>query len=136
MTDGNGEPADPIAKRLSSIEREVGKLRVLAEENESRIKLIAEGHGAKLDSHSATLDAHTATLDAHSATLDAHSAKLDAHSAILASHSAVLASHGRKLDEIISALEPLPQIRDFIERVAVEHDRRLTDLEKRVGIPE
>jgi hypothetical protein len=108
MTDGDGDPVDPVAKRLSSIERAVGKLRVLAEENESRIKLIAEGHGAQLDSHGA----------------------------ILASHSAKLDSHSRKLDEIIEALEPLPQIRDFIERVAGEHDQRLTDLEKRVGIRE
>ena len=58
MTDGDGEPVDPAVKRLSSIEREVGKLRVLAEENESRIKLVIEGHGAKLDSHSAKLDSH------------------------------------------------------------------------------
>lgn len=112
MTDANGEPIDPVEKRLSVIEREVGKLRVLAEANEHTIKLIAEGHGAKLDSHSAKLDAHSATLDAHSATL---------------------ARHGRKLDQIIKALAPLQQIRDFIERVAGEHDQRISDLEKRMG---
>src|SRR6185503_17230655 len=39
-----------------SLERTVEKLRILEEENARTLKLIAEGHGAILDSHSATLD--------------------------------------------------------------------------------
>ena len=106
----------------SSLDRVVDKLRVLEEANARNIKLILEVHGATLDSHSAKLDSHSAKLDSHSAKLDSHSAKLDLHSRILA-------SHGHKLDQIIQGLAPLPQIRDFIERVAHEHEERIKALE-------
>ena len=102
MTAISGAPIDPVEKRLSAIERDVGKLRVLAEANEQKINLIAEGHGTKLDSHSAKLDSHSRKLDAHS----------------------------RKLNQIIKALVPL---RDFVERIAGDHEQRISDLEKRVG---
>ena len=106
MTDGP-ERSKPLEAELQSLERTVEKLRILEEENARTLKLIAEGHGA--------------TLDLHSAKLDSHSAKLD--------------SHSRKLDQIIGALAPLEQIRDFVERVSDEHERRLTALEKHTAIP-
>jgi hypothetical protein len=98
MTDETGEPLGAVEKELTSLGRDVGKLRVLAEENASTIRLIAEGHGAMLDSHSRKLD-----------------------------------SLGRRLDDVFTALEPLQQIKDFIERVADEHELRITALEKREG---
>jgi hypothetical protein len=98
MTDETGERLGAVEKELTSLGRDVGKLRVLAEENASTIRLIAEGHGAMLDSHSRKLD-----------------------------------SLGRRLDDVFTALEPLQQIKDFIERVADEHELRITALEKREG---
>jgi hypothetical protein len=112
MTDHAGEGAE---MNDTSLERAVEKLRVLEEANARNIALILEVHGAKHDSHSAMLDSHSAVLESHSAKLDSHSAKLD--------------SHSRKLDQIIEALAPLPQIRDFIERVAHEHEERIKALE-------
>ena len=120
MTDGPDERSEPPETGLQSLERTVAKLRILEEANAHTIKLIAEGHGAKLDSHSAKLDSHSAKLDSHSAKLDSHSAKLD--------------SHSRKLDKIIQALAPLEQIRDFIERVSDEHEKRITAIEIHTGI--
>ena len=120
MIDGPDERSRPPETGLKSLERTVEKLRILEEANAHTIKLIAEGHGAKLDSHSAKLDSHSAKLDSHSAILDSHSAKLD--------------SHSRKLDEIIESLAPLEQIRDFIERVSNEHENRITALENHTGL--
>jgi len=41
----------------------------------------------------------------------------------------------QKLDQIIAALAPLGQIRDFVERVSDEHERRITALERHTAIP-
>ena len=114
MTDGPGERSEPFQVKLRSLERTVEKLRVLEEANAHTIRLIAEGHGTTLDSHSAKLDSHSAKLDSHSAKLD---------------------SHSQKLDQIIAALAPLGQIRDFVERVSDEHERRITALERHTAIP-
>jgi hypothetical protein len=111
-----------LDQRISAIEKQLVAVRVLEEANAEQIKLIWEGHGAKHDSHTATLDAHTATLDRHTAILETHSAILEAHSA--------------KLDQIARAVEPIAQIRDFIDRVAAEHEHRLLALEKHTGLHE
>jgi len=107
MRDGPGERSEPFQVKLQSLERTVEKLRVLEEANAHTIRLIAEGHGTTLDSHSAKLDSHSAKLD----------------------------SHSQKLDQIIAALAPLGQIRDFVERVSDEHERRITALERHTAIP-
>ena len=107
MTDRSGERSEPPETGLQSLERTVEKLRILEEANAHTIKLIAEGHGAKLDSHSAKLDSHSAKLDSHSA----------------------------KLDSIMKALAPLQEIREFVERVADDHETRIAALEKHTGIP-
>jgi hypothetical protein len=99
MTDDTGERLGAVEKELTSLGTEVTKLRVLEEENARTIKLIEEGHGAKLDSLNGRLD-----------------------------------SHGRKLDMLITALAPLQQIRDFIERVADDHERRITALEEHTNL--
>jgi hypothetical protein len=84
-----GERPEAVEKGQSPLEQAVGKLRVLEEANARTIKLIAEGHGAKLDSLSARLD---------------------------------------------KVIEPLQQIKDFIERVADEHEFRITALEDHTGL--
>ena len=122
MTDDAGERPEAVEKNKTSLEESVAKLRVLEEENARIVKLIAEGHGARLDSLSATLDSHSTTLNSHSAKLDSHSAKLDSLSG--------------KINTVITALEPLNQIKDFIERVADEHELRLTALEKHTNLRE
>ena len=89
MTDGPGERSEPAETQPSSLERTVEKVRVLEEANAHTIKLIAEGHGAKLDSLRARLD---------------------------------------------TVIEPLQQIKDLIERVADEHEFRITALENQTGL--
>ena len=101
MTNGTDERLRAVEKGQASVEEAVGKLRVLEEENARTIKLIAEGHGATLDSHSAKLD----SLDA-------------------------------RFNEVFKALEPLQQIKDFIERVADNHEVRITALEKHTNLRE
>ena len=108
MTDVNGEPVDPVEKRLSSIEREVGNLRVLAEANEHTIKLIAEGHGAKLDSHSKKLDDIVKALEPMKVVPAA----------------------------VQQIAHDMGLLKDFIQRVIPEHEARLTDLERRSGVRE
>lgn len=49
-------------------------------------------------------------------------------------HGDKLDEHGRKLDAIVRALEPLNELRDFIHRVAPNHETRIQELEKRTGI--
>ena len=98
MTDETGERPRPGENEPTSLEKDVAKLRILAEENAGTLRLITEGHGAMLDSHSAEVR-----------------------------------SLGRRLDKVFVALEPLQLIKDFIERVADDHELRITALEKREG---
>ena len=42
----------------------------------------------------------------------------------------VQARHGEKLDEIATAIEPLKGLRDVVQQVAGNHERRITALEK------
>ena len=115
MTDDAGERPEAVETNKTSLEESVAKLRVLEEENARIIKLSAEGHGARLDSLSATLNSHSTTLNSHSAKLDSLSGKIN---------------------KVITALEPLNQIKDFIERVADEHELRITALEKHTNLRE
>ena len=48
----------------------------------------------------------------------------------------VQVQHGGKLDEIAKALEPLARLDAFVQLVAGEHERRISDLEKHTGIQE
>ena len=103
------EDANPIEKRLGSVEKqvtelrgdfgglrgevgelrgEVHKLRVLGEETDRRLTLVAEVQGR----------------------------------------------HGAKLDGISKALEPLAEIHDFVRLVAHDHEHRIAELEKRTGV--
>jgi archaellum component FlaC len=37
----------------------------------------------------------------------------------------------QRLDEVAKGIEPLKDLRDFVQRVAGDHERRITELEKR-----
>jgi hypothetical protein len=45
-------------------------------------------------------------------------------------HGSTLEHHGRKLDEITNALEPLARIDAFVQLVAGDHQKRISDLER------
>lgn len=49
-------------------------------------------------------------------------------------HGNTLADHGRKLDEITKALEPLARIDAFVQLVAGNHEKRISDLERHTNI--
>ena len=51
-------------------------------------------------------------------------------------HGTTFENHGRKLDAITKALEPLARLDAFVQLVAGEHERRISDLEKHTGIRE
>ena len=95
-----GERPAAVDRDQTSLEQAVAEFRVLEEENARTIRLIAEGHGAKLDSHSAKLDSLSARLN------------------------------------VVIALKPLQGIKDFIERVADDHEVRITALEKHTNLLE
>lgn len=112
------EDANPIEKRLGSVEKqvtelrgdfgglrgevgelrgevggwrgEVQKLRVLAEHTASEVKLVAEVQG----------------------------------------------HHSKQLAKIVIALEPLAEMHAFFKLVAGDHEHRIKALEGRVGVPE
>ena len=48
-------------------------------------------------------------------------------------HGAKFDSLGRRLDDVFTAVKPLQQMKDFFERVADDHELRITALEKREG---
>ena len=49
-------------------------------------------------------------------------------------HGNTLADHGRKLDENTKALEPLARIDAFVQLVAGNHGKRISDLERHTNI--
>ena len=49
-------------------------------------------------------------------------------------HGNTLEDHGRKLDEIAKALEPLARIDAFMQLVAGDHEKRISDLERHTNI--
>jgi hypothetical protein len=46
----------------------------------------------------------------------------------------VQVQHGSKLDEITKALEPLAGLKAFVQLVAENHKKRISDLEKHTNI--
>ena len=106
MTDANGEPLDPVEKRLSSIEQEVRKLRVLGEHTADDVKLVAEVQTR-------------------------HAERLDEHGQMLRQISAAL----EPMKVVPAAVQQIARdvgfLKDFIQRVVPEHEARLGDLEKR-----
>ena len=107
-----------VEARLESVETgvtelrgEVQKLRVLGEHTAGRVTLVAE---------------------------------------VQTRHGERLETHGQMLEQIARALEPMKVVpgavqqiardmgflKDFIQRVAPEHEARITELEKGAGVPE
>ena len=79
---------------VGDLREDVHKLRVVVEEHDGRLKLIAEvqvDHGRQLD------------------------------------------EHGRMLREISEQVAPLKDLRDFVARVASDHEQRITALEGHTG---
>ena len=52
-----------------------------------------------------------------------------------AHHGRQLEDHGQLLREIKVELAPLKDLRDFVGRIAANHENRISALEKQTGIP-
>jgi hypothetical protein len=63
-----------------------------------------------------------------------HGAQIQAIAEVQAHHGGQLDAHGQLLREIKAELAPLRDLRDFVKRIADEHEHRLTALEKHTGI--
>jgi hypothetical protein len=62
-----------------------------------------------------------------------HDALIQTIAEVQAHHGQQLEEHGRLLREIRDELAPLRDLRDFVKRVADNHERRITALEERTG---
>ena len=63
-----------------------------------------------------------------------HDTKIRTIAEVQAHHGRQLEEHGTLLREIKQELAPLGDIRYFVHRIADEHERRLSALEKHTGI--
>ena len=107
MTEG-GEPAMTVEKRLDKMGEDLHALRVSYEHHDEQIQRIAEVQGA-------------------------HGTRLEEHGELLGEIKGELNVVKGELGAIKGALKPLPQIHDFVKRIANEHEARITALEKRAG---
>ncbi|MBI4886726.1 MAG: hypothetical protein HY824_06515 [Acidobacteria bacterium] len=63
-----------------------------------------------------------------------HDAQIQTIAEVQAHHGQLLEEHGILLREIRQELMPLGDLRDFVRRVAYDHEGRLSALEKHSGI--
>ena len=63
-----------------------------------------------------------------------HDSQIRTIAEVQAHHGRQLEEHGQLLREIKEKLAPLDVIHDFVRRVADDHERRITTLEKHSGI--
>lgn len=103
------ERLDRIERRLDAVGSEVGQLRNEVGELRGEVhtlRVVVEDHDTQIR--------QIAEVQAH------HGRKLD--------------EHGQLLREIKEELWPLRDLRDFVARVASNHEDRLTALEQHTGI--
>ena len=101
--------------KVGGLAQDVQKLRVLGEDNAREIKLFGEAqarHGELLQQHGVTLDR------------------------IVKGDIEPFIDLRAAVQQIAQAVTPLKDIRDFMDRVTGEHEARISELEKRVGVPE
>ena len=63
-----------------------------------------------------------------------HDAQIQMIAEVQGHHGHQLDTHGQLLREIKAELAPLRDLRDFVKRIAGEHEHRLTALEKHTGL--
>jgi hypothetical protein len=63
-----------------------------------------------------------------------HDAQIRTIAEVQAHHGRILEDHGQLLREIKQELVPLGDLRDFVRRIAHDHESRITVLEKHSGI--
>lgn len=97
--------------KVAVLATDVQKLRVLGEENERQLKVVAEvqaRHGERLDEHSRMLEKITRDIEP-------------------------LKVLPAAVQQIAKDMAPL---RDVMERITHDHEARITELEKRAGVRE
>jgi chromosome segregation ATPase len=65
--------------------------------------------------------------------VESHDTRIGLIAEVQAHHGRQLEEHGAMLRRINEQLAPLADLRDFVMRVADNHERRITELEKRPG---
>ena len=100
-----------------------GEMRELGDDLRSQIGEVREGlqaRGHQLDLLQSEMGVVKGDLRSLALVVDRHSQQLD--------------THGRLLAEIKEQLTPMKDIKDFMQRIADEHERRITDLERHTGL--
>ena len=100
-----------------------GEMRQLGDELRGQIGEVRDGlqaQGQQLDRLQSEMGVVRSDLRGLARVVDRHSHQLD--------------THGRLLAEIKEQLAPMKDIKDFMQRVADEHERRITDLERHTGL--
>jgi hypothetical protein len=78
------------------------------------------------------LDEHARVLNEHTRTLHSHTLTLQEHTRLLHEHTGLLHEHTGLLHEIREGIAPIAEMRDFMNRVAHDHEHRIKALEDRV----
>ena len=91
----------------------------------------------QLENQSNVLDEHGKALEEHGKLLQSLHVLYEQHDEHIQRIAEVQLEHGKQLGEIkdqlvgvTGALRPLPEIHDFVKRIASEHEARIAALEK------
>jgi chromosome segregation ATPase len=116
--DRHDERFNQIDERFNQIDERFNQIDQRFDQMDERFKKVDERFG---------------TMDTRIDSLESETHKLrvleEANSELIKVIAEVQSRHGEKLDELAKGLEPLKDLRDFIQRVAEDHERRITELE-------
>ena len=112
-----------VDERLGRVEE---SLKTLSERIDERF--------AQVDQRFAQVDQRFEQVDQRFGTLETEVQKLrvlaEANETQIKQIAEVQVHHGKQLQQLVDGLEPLKGLRDFVERIAHDHEHRITDLEK------
>jgi archaellum component FlaC len=129
MTD-NDDRMTSFERRLDAVGEDV---RVLKDDVRG---LKDDVRGLKDDVQGLKDDVRVLKTDVHQIRVlyEHHDTQIQTIAEVQAHHGRLLEEHGTLLREIKQELAPLGDLRDFVRRIADNHERRLSALEKHTGV--
>jgi chromosome segregation ATPase len=119
-----------VDERLGRVEE---SLKTLSERIDERFAQVDQRF-AQVDQRFEQVDQRFEQVDQRFGTLETEVQKLrvlaEANETQIKQIAEVQVHHGKQLQQLVDGLEPLKGLRDFVERIAHDHEHRITDLEK------